>query len=40
MKVLSTACDPFLGGRDFDRKLMDTFAQAFQSKYKLNVSSF
>lgn len=38
MKVLSTAHDPFLGGRDFDRKLFDKFAAEFLTKAKLDIT--
>jgi len=37
MKVLSTVCDPFLGGRDFDDVIIEFLAEAFETKYKINV---
>uniref|UniRef100_A0A672IK46 Heat shock 70 kDa protein 4L-like n=1 Tax=Salarias fasciatus TaxID=181472 RepID=A0A672IK46_SALFA len=37
LKVLSTAFDPYLGGRNFDEALVDYFCEEFKSKYKLNV---
>ncbi|OON22102.1 DnaK family protein [Opisthorchis viverrini] len=38
MKVLATACDPHLGGRDFDRIIFDKLAEEFEAKYKAKVS--
>lgn len=37
LKVLSTAFDPYLGGRNFDEALVDYFCEEFKCKYKLNV---
>lgn len=37
MKVLSKAFNPNLGGRNFDFKLVDYFAQEFKKKYKIAV---
>ncbi|XP_042074134.1 heat shock 70 kDa protein 4L isoform X2 [Haplochromis burtoni] len=37
LKVLATAFDPYLGGRNFDEALVDYFCEEFKSKYKLNV---
>uniref|UniRef100_A0A3Q2QGD7 Heat shock protein family A (Hsp70) member 4 like n=1 Tax=Fundulus heteroclitus TaxID=8078 RepID=A0A3Q2QGD7_FUNHE len=37
LKVLSTAFDPYLGGRNFDEALVDYFCEEFKTKYKLNV---
>nr|XP_020637165.1 heat shock 70 kDa protein 4L [Pogona vitticeps] len=37
LKVLATAFDPFLGGRNFDEALVDYFCEEFRTKYKLNV---
>lgn len=37
MKVLSKASDPGLGGRNFDFKLMEYFAQEFRKKYRFEV---
>ncbi|XP_074849429.1 heat shock 70 kDa protein 4L isoform X2 [Carettochelys insculpta] len=37
LKVLATAFDPFLGGRNFDEALVDYFCGEFRTKYKLNV---
>ncbi|XP_034051396.1 heat shock 70 kDa protein 4L isoform X2 [Thalassophryne amazonica] len=37
LKVLGTAFDPYLGGRNFDEALVDYFCEEFKSKYKLNV---
>ncbi|NWI93046.1 HS105 protein, partial [Pitta sordida] len=36
LKVLGTAFDPFLGGRNFDGKLVDYFCAEIKSKYKLD----
>uniref|UniRef100_A0A8C4TJQ2 Heat shock protein family A (Hsp70) member 4 like n=1 Tax=Erpetoichthys calabaricus TaxID=27687 RepID=A0A8C4TJQ2_ERPCA len=37
LKVLATAFDPYLGGRNFDEVLVDYFCEEFKTKYKLNV---
>ncbi|KAI4804406.1 hypothetical protein KUCAC02_026036 [Chaenocephalus aceratus] len=37
LKVLATAHDLYLGGRNFDEALVDYFCEDFKSKYKLNV---
>uniref|UniRef100_A0AAQ4PLW6 Heat shock protein 4 like n=1 Tax=Gasterosteus aculeatus aculeatus TaxID=481459 RepID=A0AAQ4PLW6_GASAC len=37
LKVLATAFDLHLGGRNFDEALVDFFCEEFKSKYKLNV---
>uniref|UniRef100_A0A8C7XET7 Heat shock protein 4 like n=1 Tax=Oryzias sinensis TaxID=183150 RepID=A0A8C7XET7_9TELE len=37
LKVLATAFDPYLGGRNFDEALVDYFCEEFKTKYKLNV---
>ncbi|KAM9777372.1 heat shock 70 kDa protein 4L [Neosynchiropus ocellatus] len=37
LKVLSTAFDPYLGGRNFDEALVNHFCDEFKGKYKLNV---
>uniref|UniRef100_A0A8C1XCW1 Heat shock protein 105 kDa n=1 Tax=Cyprinus carpio TaxID=7962 RepID=A0A8C1XCW1_CYPCA len=39
LKVLSTAFDPYLGGKDFDQKLVEYFCAEFKSKYKMDVKS-
>ncbi|XP_054066091.1 heat shock protein 105 kDa isoform X2 [Rissa tridactyla] len=39
LKVLGTAFDPFLGGRDFDGKLVDYFCAEIKAKYKLDPKS-
>ncbi|XP_059202661.1 heat shock 70 kDa protein 4b [Centropristis striata] len=39
VKVLSTACDPELGGKDFDEALVMHFYEEFGKKYKLDVKS-
>jgi molecular chaperone DnaK (HSP70) len=39
LKVLATAYDNNLGGRDFDRLLMDHFQQEFKDKYKIDAYS-
>ncbi|XP_038648337.1 heat shock 70 kDa protein 4L isoform X2 [Scyliorhinus canicula] len=39
LKVLGTAFDPYLGGRNFDEILVDHFCEEFKTKYKLNVKS-
>uniref|UniRef100_A0A8C7R9E7 Heat shock protein 4 like n=1 Tax=Oncorhynchus mykiss TaxID=8022 RepID=A0A8C7R9E7_ONCMY len=37
LKVLATAFDPYLGGRNFDEALVDNFCEEFKARYKLNV---
>ncbi|XP_073339753.1 heat shock 70 kDa protein 4L isoform X5 [Pagrus major] len=37
LKVLATAFDTYLGGRNFDEVLVDYFCEEFKGKYKLNV---
>ncbi|XP_051929920.1 heat shock 70 kDa protein 4b [Hippocampus zosterae] len=39
LKVLATACDPELGGKDFDEVLVKHFCEEFGKKYKLDVKS-
>uniref|UniRef100_A0A1A8PCK7 Heat shock protein 4b n=1 Tax=Nothobranchius rachovii TaxID=451742 RepID=A0A1A8PCK7_9TELE len=39
LKVLATACDPLLGGKDFDEVLVKHFCEEFGKKYKLDVKS-
>lgn len=39
MKVLATASDPGLGGRDFDRCIFDHLVKEFGERYRLNVLS-
>ncbi|XP_068181224.1 heat shock 70 kDa protein 4b [Antennarius striatus] len=39
LKILSTACDPELGGKDFDDVLVKYFCEEFGKKYKLDVKS-
>uniref|UniRef100_A0A8D2ZUR9 Heat shock protein 4b n=1 Tax=Scophthalmus maximus TaxID=52904 RepID=A0A8D2ZUR9_SCOMX len=39
LKVLATACDPELGGKDFDDVLVKYFCEEFGKKYKLDVKS-
>lgn len=39
LKMLATAADPHLGGRDFDFALAEYFCSEFQSKYKMNTKS-
>lgn len=39
VKVLSTACDPELGGRDFDEALVRHFCEEFGKKYKIDVKT-
>ncbi|XP_041653654.1 heat shock 70 kDa protein 4b [Cheilinus undulatus] len=39
LKILSTACDPELGGKDFDEMLVKHFCEEFAKKYKLDVKS-
>lgn len=38
-QVLGTAFDPFLGGRNFDGKLVDYFCAEIKAKYKLDPKS-
>ncbi|GAV07856.1 HSP70-5 [Ramazzottius varieornatus] len=37
LKVLATAVDPHLGGRDLDYALVEHFAKEFKDKYKIDV---
>uniref|UniRef100_A0A3B4XMS6 Heat shock protein 4b n=1 Tax=Seriola lalandi dorsalis TaxID=1841481 RepID=A0A3B4XMS6_SERLL len=39
LKVLATACDPELGGKDFDEVLVKYFCEEFGKKYKLDVKT-
>nr|XP_045623651.1 97 kDa heat shock protein-like [Procambarus clarkii] len=39
LKMLATAADPNLGGRDFDRLLAQHFAVEFKSKYKVDATT-
>ncbi|XP_061027170.1 heat shock protein 105 kDa isoform X1 [Eubalaena glacialis] len=39
LKVLGTAFDPFLGGKNFDAKLVEHFCAEFKAKYKLDAKS-
>ncbi|XP_073085011.1 heat shock protein 105 kDa isoform X2 [Manis javanica] len=39
LKVLGTAFDPFLGGKNFDEKLVEHFCEEFKTKYKLDAKS-
>ncbi|KAL0973751.1 hypothetical protein UPYG_G00210450 [Umbra pygmaea] len=39
LKVLATACDPELGGKDFDEMLVKHFCEEFGKKYKLDVKT-
>ncbi|XP_004577610.2 heat shock protein 105 kDa isoform X4 [Ochotona princeps] len=39
LKVLGTAFDPFLGGKNFDEKLVEHFCAEFKAKYKLDAKS-
>nr|QTA73203.1 heat shock protein 70 [Monochamus alternatus] len=39
LRMLSTASDPNLGGRDFDLVIADSFCKQFQSKYNLDAKS-
>uniref|UniRef100_A0A3P9DF50 Heat shock protein 4b n=1 Tax=Maylandia zebra TaxID=106582 RepID=A0A3P9DF50_9CICH len=38
LKVLATACDPLLGGKDFDEVVVKHFCEEFGKKYKLDES--
>lgn len=37
--MLGTAFDPFLGGRNFDEKLVDHFSAEIKAKYRLDPKS-
>uniref|UniRef100_A0A671RZA2 Heat shock protein 4 like n=1 Tax=Sinocyclocheilus anshuiensis TaxID=1608454 RepID=A0A671RZA2_9TELE len=37
LKVLATAFDPYLGGRNFDEMLVEYFCEDFKIRFKLNV---
>ncbi|XP_014855560.1 PREDICTED: heat shock 70 kDa protein 4-like [Poecilia mexicana] len=39
LKVLATACDQLLGGKDFDEVLVKHFCEEFGKKYKLDVKT-
>ncbi|XP_061642594.1 heat shock 70 kDa protein 4b [Phyllopteryx taeniolatus] len=39
LKVLATACDPELGGKDFDEVVVKYFCEEFGKTYKLDVKS-
>ncbi|XP_054453020.1 heat shock 70 kDa protein 4b [Anoplopoma fimbria] len=39
VKVLSTACDPELGGKDFDEMLVRHFCEEFSKKYKIDAKT-
>ncbi|KAM5181803.1 heat shock protein 105 kDa [Mantella aurantiaca] len=39
LKVLGSAFDPYLGGRNFDEKLVGHFCAEFKTKYRLDVKS-
>lgn len=39
LKILGTASDPFLGGRDFDGMLVEHFHEYIKTKYKMDVLS-
>lgn len=39
LKMIATAFDPSLGGRDFDRIIMDTIREDFQKRYKIDSFS-
>lgn len=38
-QVLATACDPLLGGKDFDEVVVKYFCEEFGKKYKLDVKT-
>jgi len=37
--MIATACDPSLGGRDFDRIIMDAMRDDFKKRYKVDSYS-
>lgn len=37
--MLSTAFDPYLGGKDFDQRLVEYFCAEFKSRYKVDAKS-
>lgn len=39
LKMLATASDPYLGGRDVDRLLADHFSAEFLQKYHIDAKS-
>lgn len=39
LKMVATASDPSLGGRDFDRLIMDTMRDDYQTRYKVDSYS-
>ncbi|XP_061542586.1 heat shock 70 kDa protein 4b [Phycodurus eques] len=39
LKILATACDPELGGKDFDEVVVKYFCEEFGKTYKLDVKS-
>ena len=38
-QVFAVASDPRLGGRDFDKVLIDHFIEAWKTKYRLDIRS-
>ena len=39
LQVLAVASDPRLGGRDFDKVIMEHFIEAWRTKYKIDIRS-
>lgn len=39
LKVLAVTSDPRLGGRDFDKVIMEHFIEAWKTKYKIDIRS-
>ncbi|CAF2049140.1 unnamed protein product [Rotaria magnacalcarata] len=39
LKMVATACDPLLGGRDFDHLILDAMRDDYQKRYKLDSYS-
>lgn len=39
LRMIATASDPYLGGRDFDLALADHFCKEFQTKYNIDAKS-
>ncbi|CAF3297268.1 unnamed protein product [Rotaria sp. Silwood2] len=39
LKMVATACDPSLGGRDFDRLITDAMRDDYQKRYKVDAYS-
>ena len=39
LKMLATACDPDIGGRNFDLRLAEHFNEGFKKQYKIDAKT-